>query len=101
MELMSIFIPTIRADFAISETYNYINEEPLFCPITALGGLNDDTFDSKDLIKWKEQTTNPFKYHFLAGDHFFINTSYSYEEVIKVVNQILYHEITLVNRSYG
>ena len=91
-ELLSIFIPTIRADFCISETYKYLNEEPLAYPITALGGLSDQTFNSKDLLKWKDQTTSLFKYHFLPGDHFFINTSY--EEVIKIVNQTLYNEIT-------
>jgi medium-chain acyl-[acyl-carrier-protein] hydrolase len=91
-ELMSIFITTIRSDFSISETYKYTNEEPLICPITALGGLNDDTFNLDDLLKWKKQTTSSFKSHFLTGDHFFINTSY--EEVIKIVNQALYNEIT-------
>ena len=89
---MSIFIPTIRSDFSISETYKYTNEEPLICPITALGGLNDDTFNLDDLLKWKKQTTSSFKSHFLTGNHFFINTSY--EEVIKIVNQALYNEIT-------
>jgi medium-chain acyl-[acyl-carrier-protein] hydrolase len=89
---MSIFTPIIRADFCISETYKYTNEEPLVCPITALGGLSDDTFNLDDLIKWKEQTTSSFKSHFLTGDHFFINTSY--EEVIKIINQALYNEIT-------
>ena len=91
-ELMSIFIPTIRADFSISETYTYTNEEPLLYPVTALGGLSDDTFDPEDLIKWKEQTTASFKFHLLPGGHFFINTSY--EEVIKAINQILYDEVT-------
>lgn len=91
-ELMSIFAPIIRADFCISETYKYTNEKPLICPITALGGLHDDTFNLSDLTKWKKQTTGFFKSHFLIGDHFFINTSY--EEVIKIVNQALYNEIT-------
>jgi medium-chain acyl-[acyl-carrier-protein] hydrolase len=90
-ELMSIFMPTIRADFCISETYKYTSEEPLTCPMTVLGGLSDDTVDLDDLIQWKEQTSSLFKYHLLFGDHFFVNTSY--EEVIKIVNQILYNEI--------
>lgn len=86
-ELMDIFLPTIRADFCISETYNYINENPLNCPITALGGQNDNTFDKNLLIKWKEQTNNEFNYYFLEGDHFFVNVSYL--KLIKLINQIL------------
>ena len=89
-ELMSLFMPTIRADFSISETYQYHNELPLDCPITALGGLNDHTFNHEDLLKWKEQTTSSFKHHILSGDHFFIKTSY--QEVIKIINQVLYKQ---------
>ncbi len=91
-ELMDIFLPIIRADFCISETYSYYSEPPLACPIMALGGLNDDTFDSQDLLKWQEQTTALFQYELLPGDHFFIKSSY--QKVINIVNKILYKEIT-------
>jgi len=91
-ELMDIFLPIIRADFCISETYSYYSEPPLACPITALGGLNDDTFDSQDLLKWQEQTSSSFEYKLLPGDHFFIKSSY--QEVISIVNKALYKEIT-------
>ena len=91
-ELMDIFLPIIRADFCISETYSYYSEPPLACPIMALGGLNDYTFDSQDLLKWQEQTTALFQYELLPGDHFFIKSSYP--EVINIVNKILYKEIT-------
>lgn len=90
-ELMSIFIPIMRADFRISEIYNYYDQEPFNFPITALGGVNDYTFDSQDLAKWHTQTNSSFKQYILAGDHFFINTSY--KETIKIINQILYEEI--------
>jgi medium-chain acyl-[acyl-carrier-protein] hydrolase len=90
-ELISIFLPIIRADFHIFETYKYFSGEPLSLPITALGGLNDDTFDHKDLLKWKEMTTCSFKYYFLQGNHFFIKSSY--KDVIRIVNQVLNNEI--------
>jgi len=90
-ELISLFAPTIRADFSICETYEHHSEIPLDCPITALGGLNDHTFNHEDLLKWKEQTTGSFKPHLLPGDHFFVKTSY--EEVIKIVNQVLCEQV--------
>ena len=91
-ELMSIFLPIIRADFSISETYQYTAEKSLTCPITALGGLNDDSFDQADLIKWEEQSISQFEYYLLPGDHFFIRSSY--QEVITIVNKVLYQEIS-------
>lgn len=90
-ELMDIFLPIIRADFCISETYSYYSEPRLTCPIMALGGLNDDTFDSQDLLKWQEQTTALFQYELLPGDHFFIKSSYP--QVINIVNKILYKKL--------
>ncbi len=32
-ELMKLILPTLRADFAVIETYIYMNEPPLDCPI--------------------------------------------------------------------
>lgn len=87
-ELMSIFLPIIRADFAISENYKYLNDEPLICPITVFGGLSDDTFAREDLLEWQKQTTADFEYELFKGDHFFIKSSY--KEVIARVNKILY-----------
>lgn len=91
-ELMSIFLPIIRADFSIYETYQYSPEEPLNFPITALGGLSDNTFDSAHLLEWQKQTTSSFEYSLLPGDHFFIRSSY--QQIITIVNKILHQEIS-------
>lgn len=40
-ELMQLMLPLMRDDFAILETYAYVQGEPLGCPLTALGGRDD------------------------------------------------------------
>ncbi len=40
-ELMEILLPALRADFALCETYAYGEDDPLSCPVTAVGGLRD------------------------------------------------------------
>ena len=40
-ELLSIILPTLRADCMMTETYVYVSEPPLNCPITVFGGLRD------------------------------------------------------------
>ena len=40
-ELMQLFLPLLRADLALHETYSYIADEPLDCPISAFGGVED------------------------------------------------------------
>lgn len=90
-ELMSVFLPIIKADFTISETYTYSKGEVLNCPITALGGINDYSFNKEDLIKWNQQTSSLFKHFMLPGDHFFIRSSF--QKVISIINSILIEEI--------
>src|SRR5215510_2889958 len=37
-ELVSLLVPTLRADLAMCETYAYNDEPPLACPISVYGG---------------------------------------------------------------
>ena len=40
-KLMQLLLPMLRADFAVIETYVYVPEPPLNCPITAFSGWQD------------------------------------------------------------
>lgn len=74
-ELIEIMIPLLRADFQLIQTYKYVADAPLRCPIIAYGGLEDDE-ETRDLLSgWKEQTSSRFKLQMLAGDHFFLQSS--------------------------
>jgi surfactin synthase thioesterase subunit len=72
-ELVEVLMPLLRADFELCETYMYAAGEPLDCPITAFGGLDDATVDEEELNGWRQQTRSSFTYRSLAGDHFFID----------------------------
>jgi medium-chain acyl-[acyl-carrier-protein] hydrolase len=73
-ELMQLLLPTLRADFALCETYAFAPGQPLSCPITAWGGLGDDTVGYRELARWREQTLGAFRLRMLPGDHFFLKT---------------------------
>jgi medium-chain acyl-[acyl-carrier-protein] hydrolase len=74
-ELMQTMLPVLRADFAVHETYVYLTEPPLNCPISAFGGLQDHKVSRRDLEAWRDQTTGSFSLQMFAGDHFFLNTT--------------------------
>lgn len=75
-ELMRMISTTLRADFAIAETYSSsANRPPLNCPITVFGGLEDTLVSKEHLEAWKVHTTSSFDLWQLPGDHFFIHTS--------------------------
>jgi medium-chain acyl-[acyl-carrier-protein] hydrolase len=74
-ELIQLLLPTLRADFAAAETYQYTEDVPLGCSITALGGLEDPEVTEADMTAWQTQTTNRFRVLMLPGDHFFLHNS--------------------------
>uniref|UniRef100_A0A450YZ13 Medium-chain acyl-[acyl-carrier-protein] hydrolase n=1 Tax=Candidatus Kentrum sp. TC TaxID=2126339 RepID=A0A450YZ13_9GAMM len=74
-EIMEIFLPVIRSDFAINETYTYMPDALLDCPIRAFGGEIDHLVSKPDLDAWRQQTMNDFALHMFSGGHFYLNGS--------------------------
>ncbi|HEX8185986.1 MAG TPA: thioesterase II family protein [Blastocatellia bacterium] len=76
-EFMSMMLPVLRADFMVCETYKYVNDIALDCPVTAYGGLQDYSVRCEDLEAWRCQSTGSFSMHMFRGDHFFLHTAQS------------------------
>ena len=74
-ELVAYFLPLLRADISVVEAEGYVDEPPLSCPITALGGLADDKAGGAELDAWAAQTRAGFAREMFPGGHFFIQTS--------------------------
>jgi medium-chain acyl-[acyl-carrier-protein] hydrolase len=74
-ELMGLVLPTLRADFELAETYEYSPKEPLDCPITTFGGLQDCIVTQDLLRPWGEQTRGSFKLQMLPGSHYMLESA--------------------------
>jgi medium-chain acyl-[acyl-carrier-protein] hydrolase len=74
-ELMDLLIPRLRADLAVTGTYEYAGRPPLPFPITAFGGLADQTVAPELVDEWREHTTAAFRCRLFPGGHFFIAES--------------------------
>ena len=72
-ELMQLFLPLLRADFALCDSYRYVDGQPLSCPITAFGGRRDPQVSTAQLTEWRHQTKRPLRQGMFAGDHFFLH----------------------------
>lgn len=90
-ELMELMTPLLRADFSMVETYQYLHDAPLDCPINAFGGLQDVDVDRASLEAWRDQTTSTFKLHMMPGDHFFLHSTQSL--LLRVIAHELHHDI--------
>ncbi|MBL7684887.1 MAG: thioesterase [Deltaproteobacteria bacterium] len=86
-ELMKLFLPIIRADLKMVETYSYQTEAPLEIPIIALGGDRDLEVSLSALSAWREQSSHPFEEKIFNGDHFFVKSCE--EEVMAFVREKL------------
>ena len=74
-ELMGLLLPVLRADFAVNESYIYAAGEPLDCPISAFGGLQDNLTSRDKLEAWRHQTRGAFTLRMFPGDHFFLHNT--------------------------
>ena len=74
-ELMAIFLPTVRADFAVNELEDHRDEPPLGCPILAYAGSHDERCRPDELDAWRDHTAGAFAQAVLPGAHFFIQSA--------------------------
>ncbi len=77
VELLRLFLPALRADLELLESYTYEVEPPLDCPILALGGTEDSRATAAELAAWQQQSTGAFQMQQFAGGHFYINDARS------------------------
>jgi surfactin synthase thioesterase subunit len=74
-ELLEILLPAIKADMSVYDTYRYMEDPPLECPITVFGGRDDATAPLTDLQEWEAQTASECVVQIFPGGHFFIADS--------------------------
>jgi len=70
-ELMDLVLPGLRADIAVCDSYEYVEGEPLACPISVFGGEQDRQVGREDLAGWEAQTTGGCSLTMFPGEHFF------------------------------
>lgn len=73
-EIAEAVLPTLRADFAMSEEYKFRPSPPLACPILALGGTADPWVSEQELLAWKAHTASDTWFEMFPDDHFFVNS---------------------------
>jgi medium-chain acyl-[acyl-carrier-protein] hydrolase len=73
-ELMDLLMPTLRADFEMVRSYVLSPGAPLTCPITVLGGIEDEESADGYLDGWRQHTIEETVVMTFSGGHFFLHT---------------------------
>jgi len=72
-ELLELVLPSLRADFTVTETYLASQDEPpLPSSISVFGGWRDPLTTRESLDAWRSHTAGQFSLRMLPGDHFFL-----------------------------
>ncbi|NVJ15823.1 type I polyketide synthase [Myxococcus sp. AM010] len=71
-DLMSGFLPVLRADFSVLGTHVHARRPPLPCPIDVFAGASDPRVPVEHLSRWSELTSAGAHVHVLPGGHFFL-----------------------------
>lgn len=72
-ELMDIYLPILRADFAVAESYLHEGGEALPCPLDVYAGIDDD-LSLDDMAGWRQYAGGAFRLVAFPGGHFFLNS---------------------------
>lgn len=85
--LLDLFLPMIRADFSVAETYRHRPGLTLDCPIVVCRGSEDQDCSAEGALAWSELTTGPCLQFTFPGGHFFIDSER--DSLLDMLNDLL------------
>ncbi len=71
-EMLTLFLPVLRADFRLVEGYVHRDPPPLAVPLVAMAGSGDPLATPETARGWARHTASRFRVLPYAGDHFAI-----------------------------
>jgi medium-chain acyl-[acyl-carrier-protein] hydrolase len=86
-ELLQLFLPTMRADFLLNDSYEPLPGPRLSCPISAFVGDSDAEASPAEVAGWAQVTTGPCSARVFPGGHFYLKEQQA--EVLAAVTEAL------------
>lgn len=82
-ELLDYIEPILRADFTITDTYEYRPAQKLPISITVMTGT-DEGLKEEEILVWKDETTRQVEFYQFPGKHFFITSQA--DEIMRIIS---------------
>lgn len=74
-ELLALVLPTVRSDLTLTIDFQPFAQEPVDCPVVALGGAADPHVSTAELDAWSAYTRGEFCREVFPGGHFYLQES--------------------------
>ncbi|WP_051359385.1 thioesterase II family protein [Paucisalibacillus globulus] len=71
-DLSELYLPILRADFTLIETYQYVDSTPFQTKIVGYGGKMDKEVRYEDIVAWERHSHKPLPIKIYDGDHFYL-----------------------------
>lgn len=98
-EIRRMFLPIIRADMTLYETYEFAEKPRLTIPVTAIGGIEDPFLDIDRLNAWAQHTSGKFESREYPGGHFVVQGRE--KEVLTFIDEQLSHSMAMQRSGPG
>ena len=90
-ELREVFLPILRGDLEVVETYRWDAAEALGCNLCAFAGTDDRSVSEEGLTWWGELTSMEFESRRFPGDHFY-HFGAGQAKLLRVIEEVLASE---------
>lgn len=87
-ELVEMMARVLKADLHVIESYQYVAEQTLHCPIAAYGGHADPWVTQTELNAWSEQTVGTFTAEQYEGGHFYFRSVESERQLLSSLRRM-------------
>ena len=74
-ELLALFLPGLRADVQVFETYAPLTDRRVQCPVRVYGGVDDRRPKPELLPGWQRLVEREISLRTFPGDHFYLNNA--------------------------
>lgn len=92
-QLRELMLPILRADFELSETYQWSpKDETMSCPVTVVNGRQDTSVTHQRMHAWQELASQEIDFRVVEGDHFFL---YTHQQPVETVVAGVRYALTL------
>jgi medium-chain acyl-[acyl-carrier-protein] hydrolase len=85
-ELFELLMPTLRADFAAFENYEYRSQPPFDLHVLVLVGQHDRYVGEADVQGWGRHTVGKFEVRTFPGDHFLLRGN---DAAVRLVGELV------------
>lgn len=71
-EFLEVFLPIIRSDFKLIETYQYTSQDSFDLQFHVINGAEDEDVSDTETMDWQIETSIPCQFSKMKGGHFYL-----------------------------